>query len=180
MLRLPFEHAAAYASDCARHAYAALIAVDRDVAAGSPPVVRDQLQALAVRVDRVVQDLYEIRNSLVSLRHSPAVMERLSPSAEDDLRALDSLAMAMSGLVPRAAVFLRLDELRGSVPDRLTHSSASRAAAFAGVRDVRDAAERASSEPTGEAVSDAVAAIESLHDGTSFDEAIATERKRWE
>ena len=107
MLRLPFEHAAAYASDCERHAYAALVAVDRDVAAGSTSVVLEQLQALAVRVDRVVEDLHEIRNSLVSLRHSPAVKQRLSPAAEHDLRELDSLAMAMSGLAPRAALFLR-------------------------------------------------------------------------
>lgn len=180
MLRLPFENAAAYASDCVRHAYAALAALDRDVAAGGVSTLREQLEALVVHVDRVIEELDAIRKRLVDLRYSPAVTERISSAAERDLQELDKLERALQGFVPRAALFLRVDEVRGSLPNQLMDPSTIRAAVFSVVRELREAAERGRDGPTAPAVFDAIAAIESLHDGTSVDEAKATERKRWE
>ena len=111
------------------------------------------------------------------MRYSPQVVGRLTPDDVGALGDLDAAAGTLDLLTTRAALFVRLHALRDVLPSGLVDTRACDAI-LAGVRAAGDLARRGA-EAAGD-VFQAIAAIEALHDGTTVEEALEMERKRWQ
>ena len=171
-----FERAASYAADCERHVYFALAAADEDALAERSSETRPKLEALAARMDGIIDEISEIRGALVELRF--LVQDKLSPEVAHGLSVLDGLDRQLSGFAPRAALLIRATRVRQRFPEQLAQANPAAAKIFDAVTAVHVAASL--DEGTARAVTSAIAAIEALHDGVSPEEALATERERWE